>query len=586
MTEEKAKSTKPHEHTRLGEVASTAICGNDILSSVLYVSGIAIGVAGVFAPLILLVIGLVLLLYKGVYREVVESLPVNGGAYNALLNGTSKKVAATAGVLTILSYVATCVISGKTAVEYVHTLIDLPVIPVTIVVLGIFAALVISGVKDSAKVAMGIFFLHLITLVSFVVLGVWYLLHNPTQFQLNWASTQDLMNVQPLGMIIFLGFSASLLGVSGFESSANFVEEQQPGVFKKTLRNMTIGVVLFNPLVALICLGLSTTTQIHQFADFLLADEAKIVGGNIFQYIVVVDAFLVLCGAVLTGFIGVSGLIQRMALDEALPLWFFKVNKKGSYPRIILVFFIFCVSILIMTGGKLSSLGGVYAISFLAVMSMFGLGNVILKVTRPDLKRQYKFPIIFVLLAFLATFLGLIGNIVLDVQNLIYFGIYFLPAIAFVRLYMARDYLIIAMERISKRSPLLNKIIRVIFKDFTKGKYIAFIHRPDRLYSVLKYIDNNETGRNAIIVHCKDTDDEINDAVWKELNEAVPLLPKVGVFQHLKLELQQIDQKFGADAINYASKKFGIPKNRIFIGTIHGHHNFAYEDLGGVRIVV
>jgi Pyruvate/2-oxoacid:ferredoxin oxidoreductase gamma subunit len=37
---------------------------------------------------------------------------------------------------------------------------------------------------------------------------------------------------------IFLGFAASMLGVSGFESLANFVEEQQKGVFPKTLRNM------------------------------------------------------------------------------------------------------------------------------------------------------------------------------------------------------------------------------------------------------------------------------------------------------------------------------------------------------------
>ena len=57
-------------HMKLGTAAATAICGNDIMSSVLYVSGIAIGVSGVYAPAILLFIGLVLLLYKGVYREV------------------------------------------------------------------------------------------------------------------------------------------------------------------------------------------------------------------------------------------------------------------------------------------------------------------------------------------------------------------------------------------------------------------------------------------------------------------------------------------------------------------------------------
>src|SRR5688572_29875796 len=97
------------QHKKLGEFFSTAICGNDILSSALYVSGIAALFAGVYAPLVLLAVALVLFFYKAVYREVVEALPINGGAYNALLNGSSKTIAATAGVMTILSYVATAV---------------------------------------------------------------------------------------------------------------------------------------------------------------------------------------------------------------------------------------------------------------------------------------------------------------------------------------------------------------------------------------------------------------------------------------------------------------------------------------------
>jgi glycerophosphoryl diester phosphodiesterase len=54
------------------------------------------------------------------------------------------------------------------------------------------------------------------------------------------------------------GESAALatLGVSGFESSANFIEEQKPGVFPKTLHNMWLAVMVFNPLISLLSLGL------------------------------------------------------------------------------------------------------------------------------------------------------------------------------------------------------------------------------------------------------------------------------------------------------------------------------------------
>ena len=37
---------------------------------------------------------------------------------------------------------------------------------------------------------------------------------------------------------LFFGYSSAMLGVTGFETSANFVEEQKPGVYPRTLRNM------------------------------------------------------------------------------------------------------------------------------------------------------------------------------------------------------------------------------------------------------------------------------------------------------------------------------------------------------------
>ena len=43
-----------------------------------------------------------------------------------------------------------------------------------------------------------------------------------------------------------MGFASAMLGVSGFESSANFVEEQAEGVFPKTLRNMWVAVTILN----------------------------------------------------------------------------------------------------------------------------------------------------------------------------------------------------------------------------------------------------------------------------------------------------------------------------------------------------
>ena len=101
---------------KLNELEATAICGNDITSSCLYVSALTILQAGKWAPVALLLVAAVLFFYRRIYAEVVGALPLNGGAYNALLNTTSKRVASLAACLTLLSYMATAVISASEAV--------------------------------------------------------------------------------------------------------------------------------------------------------------------------------------------------------------------------------------------------------------------------------------------------------------------------------------------------------------------------------------------------------------------------------------------------------------------------------------
>ena len=55
--------------TKLGQLASTAISGNDISSSVLYVSALAIATAGVYAPVTLLIVAFVLYFFRKIYEK-------------------------------------------------------------------------------------------------------------------------------------------------------------------------------------------------------------------------------------------------------------------------------------------------------------------------------------------------------------------------------------------------------------------------------------------------------------------------------------------------------------------------------------
>lgn len=49
------------------------------------------------------------------------------------------------------------------------------------------------------------------------------------------------------GLLIFLGFASAMLGVTGFETSANFVEQQKPNV--SSLKQVVLLSLLFVALI-------------------------------------------------------------------------------------------------------------------------------------------------------------------------------------------------------------------------------------------------------------------------------------------------------------------------------------------------
>jgi DNA-binding CsgD family transcriptional regulator len=119
-----------------------------------------------YAWISLLIVALVLFLFRKIYGEVVGALPLNGGAYKILLNTTFKRMASFAACLTILSYMATAVISAYEAMFYLHDIVNrLPLMIATVILLAIFMGLAIIGIGESARVAVIILITNLISLL-------------------------------------------------------------------------------------------------------------------------------------------------------------------------------------------------------------------------------------------------------------------------------------------------------------------------------------------------------------------------------------------------------------------------------------
>jgi amino acid transporter len=573
---------------KLGQWQATAICGNDITSSCLYVVALSALYAGPYAPLTLAMVAGVLYLYRSIYAEVGTALPLNGGAYNVLLNTTTKAKASVAACLTLLSYIATAVISGNTAMHYAANLWPaLNIITATIGVLGLFALLTLLGIRESATVALVIFLLHIGTLSILVLSSVWTVQGDFSTFYMNWEQG----TATGMWPALFFGFAVGLLGVSGYESSANFIEEQKEGVFPKTLRNMWLAVALFNPALSLVAMGLLPLADMHMHHNDLLAHMGLLSGGTSLQLLVSMDAVLVLSGAVLTSYIGVTGLVRRMALDRVLPQALLTENPWFRTNHwIIGSFFLLCCSILFISEGHIELLAGVYTLSFLGVMGLFAIGNILLKIKRSELPRDVTASWFAVILGFLSICVGLFGNLKLNPKYVQVFAIYLLVTVAvvafmFLRVQLLRGFLAVSQNmalKVMEANRHWTQAVRHSIQRINEQTVIFFTKHSAlwELNRAALYVLNNEQTNRMKVVHCFQREEEIP----AQLAENLKILDRI--YPQLRIDLVMVEGKFGPELIERLSRQFGVPKNYMFIGTPGNRFPHRIAELGGVRLIM
>eukprot|EP00455_Lapot_gusevi_P011346 TRINITY_DN1521_c0_g1_i4.p1 TRINITY_DN1521_c0_g1~~TRINITY_DN1521_c0_g1_i4.p1 ORF type:complete len:707 (+),score=215.07 TRINITY_DN1521_c0_g1_i4:132-2252(+) len=576
-------------HEKLGEWYATSICGNDITASCLYCTGLVIADAGVWAPLCMFLVVITLYLFRKIYGEAVTALPLNGGAYNVLLNTTTKSTASLAACLTILSYVATGVVSAASAVTYFSNIWhDAPIAAGTIVLLGFFALLTLIGISESARTALLIFVIHMITLAVLLVTAAVYVARNGFHMLSHNASAVS----QPVfGRALFYGFSSAMLGVTGFETSANFVEEQKEGVFVKTLRNMWAICAVFNPLLCLMCLAVVPVQQIKdQHLDDSLAYLGLLAGGNWLRIWVSIDAFLVLAGSVLTSYVGVTGLCRRLAMDRCLPQFLLAENEwRRTNHYIIVGFFALCTSLYVILRGDVSVLSNVYTVSFLGVMGLFAFGDMLLKYKRNDLPRSVKAPWPTVVIGFLLVVTAFAGTIAKDSGILVVWLIYFvgtglIVSSMFFRIQVLKFIHYFGTKILRKfgfeETNCLHAIAATIKS--INSQSIAFFTKSANLSVLNKailYVRQNEDCSCIRIVHCYEQESDIP----ANFHEHVALIDEI--YPKIKIDLVLVKGKFCPALVSRLSQELDIPRNLMFIACPTAGFTWKVSALGGVRLI-
>lgn len=588
------------KRTLIGQWRATSIAGNDLIASVLYSIGPCVLQAGRFAPISMLIVALLMYPMKRIITEVATSLPLNGGTYNAMLNSTTKSAASIAACLSILDYLATCVVSASTASAYLAAEVTLPdkLTPfiITIIILITFSLICILGLRESSTLTLSIFTLHSITMLVVMITSfvMWGRGGSQTLID-NWTIYKDPSEPNP-ALMIAKGVCIGLLGVTGFESAENYIEDLKPNTFPKVMNNMFGFLLALNTPMTLLVTVLVPVPIIKENAANAVSvlGEYAAGGQHWLRIWIMIDAVIVLCAGVLTGLIGAIGLVQRMACDGILPKFFLIKNKwTGSYQYIVLVFLILSVTLYAIVGGDTTSLSGVFAVAFLGSLSTFAVASIMMKYKRGRLPRLINVSIITSLLTFSALMASLIGNIVIDPQIAEYFVIYFAVVLVVVLAMLKRCWLwklcywiYDQMDVLHRQFPHFSEKVEIFIqrniKNIRKRPVVFFLKtdEPHVMNKAIQYIKKNEDAGVIKFIHFYEKLEDIPEDLEKNHRMLDEIYPKI------QIDLIFVLGEYSPATVDAVSRQLEISKAQMFMACPGDNFKHAFGDFGGVRIIM
>ncbi len=415
-------------HTGLNWLIGAGIVGADIGTSIFYSTGLLYPIVGYLAPLCIIFVCIMMWALKATYEEGLALSPYNGGAYSMILRTIGRRGAVVAGALTFITYLATAAVSALSGAFYMSSLFNMSasqVVLYSFIPIILFGLLNSRGIKEPAKLVTGVAIFHFALLIFISLWGLSYI----ATHDIDWEKMSQITPSGELSVaMIFHGIAAAFLGISGFESAAQIVEELEAPI-NKTVRSLYKAVVILvsitAPVISFLCLAILSESEINGNLQSLLSAFANKIGGSILATIIVIDATLTLFAAVNTAFVGFIGLATTMAKQGNLPQTLLtrlahKFPSIQGYPFIAIPFMLIAMTMSALVMGEVDIIAKVYEMAFLGVMVSFCLGVVLMR-NRPlrrDTPKQYLSTTVIKTKNHVYPLIPLISGIILAIANL------------------------------------------------------------------------------------------------------------------------------------------------------------------------
>ncbi|MBI4892732.1 MAG: APC family permease [Acidobacteria bacterium] len=407
---------------------AAAIVLSDLASSAYYVGGIAEQAIGKAAPWFILGIMLFSYAVRAVYIEGC-AMYVRGGVYRVVHEALGPRMAKLAVSALMFDYVLTGPISAVSAGLYIAGLLNESAghflhqnQPVNEPAFAVAFALAVTlyfwwqnikGIHESSQKALRIMQVTTAMVVTLILWSIYTMLakgYQPVPLptisnlhlspeSLGWLPMNWATSIPAIAVLVGLGHS--LLAMSGEETLAQVNREIAHPKLKNLERAglvIFIYSLLFTSLVSFFAVMLIPDGDRKHFLDNLISGLAMHLAGPdmlklAFQAVVVAIGALILAGAVNTSIIGSNGVLNRVAEDRVLPLWFRKPHKKfGTTYRMVNMIVLLQLATILLSRGDVYLLGEAYAFGVVWSFAFNATSVLILRFKNRE-PREWKVPL-------------------------------------------------------------------------------------------------------------------------------------------------------------------------------------------------
>lgn len=345
--------------------------------------------AGIYAPLSFVLAAIVVAFTGCSYTELSTRFPVSAGEATYVRNGFKRpSLALIVGLLVIMSGVVSSAAVSLGAGAYLHQIIPLPALALSMIVIVVIGLIAMWGILESVALA-ALFTLVEITGLLMVVGYAIYV--NPGLF----AGLPDLFT--PSTTVHWTGIiSAGLLAFFafiGFEDIANIAEE-----VKNPRRNMPRGIIwtlilttlIYVVVVSVVVLAVPLDKLTQSSAPLsLVFEDAGFTTSGFFSLIAIIATM----NGVLIQVVMASRVLFGLADQGTLPAFLAKVNSKTHTPitatAIIIVVILFLAAFI-----PIAPLAELTSSIVLLVFTLVNLSLILIKIRKDDATEDiYQVPI-------------------------------------------------------------------------------------------------------------------------------------------------------------------------------------------------